>query len=353
MIEHATVVRHGPLPRARWEVGSDFDLSFDAGPPDVPWLGRPYSLWGSGRHALRALLRFGRRMHGWRRVLAPSYYCQEVLVEARRELDVAPYAWAPFADAPTIVTASPGDVVLSLAPFGLPPTVRALGGPLIEDHTHDLLAPAARWSRADYAFASLRKTAPLPDGGVVWSPIGRDVPTEQPVSAVHDRAALERLSAMSLKHGYLAGAAVDKSAFRDLAGRGEGAIGKGPLSGISAFSRARLATLPLARWRRARRRNLSSFRDALGALDGVSFVRTPFAATLVLASPELRDYVRAELIAEQIYPAVLWPLDHPAVDAIPAAHRALASRILAIHCDQRYSPDDMRRVAAAVREALR
>lgn len=353
MVASATIGRPKVVPGERWEVGSDFDLSFDVGQTGLPWLGHPHSLWGSGRHALRALLRFGRRVHGWRRLLAPSYYCHDVLAAARRELDVELYAWTPFAEAPTIVTAGPGDVVLSLAPFGLPPTVRAVGGPLIEDHTHDPLAPAARWSRADYALASLRKTMPLPDGGVAWSPIGRDVPPEMLVTVRHATAALARLSAMSLKHAYLAGDGVDKTVFRALAIRGERTIAVGPPSGISPYSRARLGTIPLAGWRWARRRNLASFRDALGRPDGVSLVATPFAATLVLATPEVRDRVRAGLIAARIYPAVLWPLDHPAVHDVPAASRALASRILSIHCDQRYGPDDMRRVAAAVREAVR
>jgi hypothetical protein len=353
MVASATIGRPGVVPAERWEVGSDFDLSFEVGQAVLPWLGVPHSLWGSGRHALRALLGFGRRVHGWRRLLAPSYYCHDVLAAARRELDVTLYAWTPFAEAPTTVTAGAGDVVLSLAPFGLAPTVRAEGGPLIEDHTHDPLAPASCGSRADYALASLRKTVPLPDGGVVWSPIGRDVPPEVPLAAGHATAALARLSAMSGKHAYLAGADVDKAVFRELAVRAERTVVAGPPSGISPYSRARLGTIPLTGWRRARRRNLSAFRDALGRPDGASLVATPFAATLVFATPEARDRVREGLIAMHIYPAVLWPLDHPAVDDVPAVNRALASRILSIHCDQRYGQDDMRRVAEAVREVVR
>ena len=41
---------------------------------------------------------------------------------------------------------------------------------LVEDHAHD---PASAWattSTADYAFSSLRKTLPVPDGAILWSP---------------------------------------------------------------------------------------------------------------------------------------------------------------------------------------
>ena len=41
---------------------------------------------------------------------------------------------------------------------------------IIEDHTHDPWSPWSFGSRASYCFSSLRKTLPLPDGSVIWSP---------------------------------------------------------------------------------------------------------------------------------------------------------------------------------------
>jgi hypothetical protein len=40
---------------------------------------------------------------------------------------------------------------------------------LVEDHSHDPFSPWAVGSSADYAFCSLRKTLPVPDGGLLWS----------------------------------------------------------------------------------------------------------------------------------------------------------------------------------------
>jgi hypothetical protein len=86
----------------------------------------------------------------------------------------------------------------------------------IEDHSHDLLAPRALESRADYAIASLRKTLPLPDGGVVWSPRDRSVPPELSITGQHASSALLRLSGMILKRDDLQGEASAKSAYREM-----------------------------------------------------------------------------------------------------------------------------------------
>ncbi|MBC8067856.1 MAG: hypothetical protein IAG13_05930, partial [Deltaproteobacteria bacterium] len=44
----------------RWEHGSDFHLASATGELAAPWIGRPHTLWGSGRDAMRALLAWGR-----------------------------------------------------------------------------------------------------------------------------------------------------------------------------------------------------------------------------------------------------------------------------------------------------
>jgi hypothetical protein len=58
-------------------------------------------------------------------------------------------------------------------------------------------------------------------------------------------------------------------------------------------------------------------------------------------------------LADDVYPAILWPLDEPAVDGIPAEHVDLARRILSIHCDQRHGTADMIRVAEIAKPLLR
>jgi hypothetical protein len=221
---------------------------------------------------------------------------------------------------------------------------------IVEDHSHDLAAPWAMTSRAHYAVASLRKTLPLPDGGVAWSPRGLALPAEPPLTAAHGAATLDRLSAMVLKARYLAGHAIDKDALRERAISGEKHLADGPPSGIAPVSRAMLPSLPIHRWRAQRRQNHETLLRALGPLrDAHPLVpaseAVAFALTLVFDTPRARDTARAALIDARVYPAVLWSLDHPAVVDIPRDHIDLARRVLSIQCDQRYVAADMIRIA--------
>jgi hypothetical protein len=340
------------VPTARWEHGSDLPLSVDVGPADLPWTARPHSLWGSGLDAMRALARWGTDRHGWRSLLVPTYYCQDILPTLADDIDLGVYERGPLDRRPASVRAAQGEVVVAAALFGGPTGVR--GGPatVIEDHSHDPSSPRAHRSRAAYAVASLRKALPLPDGGVLWSPQGLPVPDGIGPTEAHGRAVLLRLQAMTLKHAYLQGADVPKDAFRRLYAEGEGALREGPISGISDYAKERLSILPTTRWRRARARNLRSFREALGPRRDVRVLDVPFAAVLVLDRPEIRGRIRRLLVEASIYPAILWPLDAPAVAGIPPEHLDLSRRILVLHADQRYTPHDMSRVGRAVSAAL-
>ena len=336
----------------RWELGSDFHLMSETGSGLLPWATRPHSLWGSGRDAIRALFDWGREEHGWRSLLVPSYFCQEVVGSIARSVPVRSYPWGPLTG-PYIVSSRVRDVVLVPALFGARPSVSVDGPAMtIEDHSHDLLAPWVKESRADYAIASLRKTLPLPDGGVIWSPKDRSVPSEEPLTGQHASSALLRLSAMILKRDYLLGEMVAKPAFRDMSVAGERTIASGPPSGISAFSRERLHTVPAQEWRARRARNLEVLRARLRSVDAFEILDIPFALMLLFSHAEERDRVRKRLIDMDVYPSVLWSLDDPAVEGIPDEHIDLSHRILAIACDQRYSVTDMERVASVVERAV-
>jgi hypothetical protein len=310
---------------------------------------------------MRVLFQWGAREHSWRRVWLPSYYCQDVPA-ALRELSAQGVQLRAYTDAPDREEPSlsgfrtqPGDVVVVANHFGMRRSPASLDSfapdaVIVEDHSHDLAAPWAMNSRAHYAVASLRKTLPLPDGGVAWSPRELALPPEPPLTRVHAAAALDRLSAMVLKGRYLAGHAVDKAAFRTRAMSGEERMADGPPSGIAPVSRAMLPSLPVGAWREQRRENYDTLLRALGPLRNVHVMApvpeaVAFALTLVFDTPKARDAVKRALIAARVYPAVLWSLDHPMIDDIPKEHVDLARRVLSIHCDQRYVSGDMIRVA--------
>ena len=340
----------------RWEHGSDYAYPDLDGAAAGRWCPEQPSYWHSGRDALRALV----LARAPRRILFPAYYCQDVLAVAEdAAVEVHLHDDTP-------IWLRRGDLVVVANTFGLGrPSLRAPLGDdvlLVEDHSHDPFSRWAQTSGADYAFASLRKWLPLPDGGILWSP--RRAPAVEPPPFESGRNALaaaitlDRLSGMLLKTSYLAGGPVPKDAFRARALAGESAIGHGEASAMSPVARALLDLLPVDAWRVVRAENHAAFVAALGPVDDLvvksdrlETPAVPFAVILETRTTAQREHLRAELVARAIYPAVLWPLDPDRAPGMTEGALDRASRSLCIHCDHRYTAADMARVAAAVRES--
>lgn len=322
----------------RWESGSAFHLVLGS-EHNHPFDGGRF--FGSGRQALMALLAYGRDALGWTAVHLPTYYCPEVADDVASVLDVKRYAASPEGD---LAEPAPGDteVVVAVSYFGQPPLVpRSRGRVLIVDATHDPVAPWLPTVDADFVFASLRKTLPLPDGGVLWSPSRRPLPAPAPATERHLAGAGEILAAMNLKAAYLRQGSGDKQTYLDLYAAGEECLQQCTPGEMSAYSRAALRTFPIERWRAQRIANIAALTAALSGLD---LIPATFGVVLRFPSAGVRDLVRAGLIARRIYPAVLWDV------AEPERHRELAERLLFLHTDFRSDPADLQLVARAVRE---
>ena len=302
---------------------------------------------------------------GWRRLWVPSYMCQHVIETlVHTGIPCVSYDDAPTQAGPTPGTLSPEheDAVLLVNYFGLrdagvEEALTPSGATLIVDHTHDLLSTWAFDGRADFALASLRKTLPTPDGGVLWSPNGHPLPQAPEVSRERAMAAHAKWKAMRLKGHYLKGEPVSKADFRALAADGEAGIAAGPISGISPPTQARLSHLPLHSWRAKRQANHDSAREALADAPGLRVLKgsresCPFSLFIVFESREARERVRQALIQAHIYPAVLWPMSAAVLPEIPTSHRELGETSLSLHCDMRYDAEDMLRVARVIREAV-
>lgn len=343
---------------SRWEHGSEFHwVDFPPGQPRWPW-GEGALLYSTGRDALQALMKLGRARHGWRRLWLPSYFCQDVVRSLLGcGLDCCVYPDHPLRSAPDLsLDVGRADVVFIANYFGLREGVdvaglKQRGAAIVEDHTHD---PWSRWaseSQADYCIASLRKTLPLPDGGALWSPRGATLPTKPELSASRARAADEKLQAMLLKRLYLQGHSIDREAFRSLAIRGEQGLETGGPSDVSPLLRAVLHVFPVDEWRSTRRSNWNAFLEVAGASDHVRVVEpankdcVPFSCIVLLPSEGIRNAVRASLIDARIYPAILWTLEQPAISGIDEDASNVSKRMLSLHCDGRYTADDLARVA--------
>jgi len=358
--------QHMLFPSDRWEQGSEFHLmlSWPRSDSPKPW-GQKYSSYGSGRQALQTLIRFGQAHRGWQRLWIPSYFCQIVVAALLTTgIELKLYPDSPWNSKPDLGQFGfrPGDVLLLMNFFGLrarPPMPEIDRGliEIIENHSHDLGSKWAWSSDADWCVASLRKTLPLPDGGILWSPAGHSLPPAVPLTSEHQVSSLKKLAAMTLKALYLNGHPIEKEKFRHLAILGEGHIGTGEPSGMLKWTSCLFTTFPMEIWRQQRRLNHQILSAGLADLPWVEVLQPednlttfPFSGILVFDSPERRARVRQKLMAAQVYPAILWPLDEPVVKGISPEDLDFSQRMLSIHCDLRYGRADMEYVSYLIRE---
>jgi hypothetical protein len=155
---------------------------------------------------------------------------------------------------------------------------------------------------------------------------------------------------MLFKADYLAGRGTCalKDSFRRLQLSGEAQMDAASVSAASPFAWVSLAAGAPRRWRKIRRSNALHLIRALADWEAAQplFPRlpqevAPFGVVLVFPSPVARDWYREKLRRRSIYCPIHWEASATA----SAASRELAARILTIPCDQRYTIDDMRRVA--------
>ena len=339
-----------------WEVGGEFHSPVETPRPFHPWP-RPAVWYALGRHAVEALVEIVRPKTLW----LPDYFCHEVAVGWEQLVDVRTYEDDPRWEEPRWETmdAAPGDAVIAVNYFGAREghgweEHRSAGEfVLVEDHSHDPFSPWAVGSNADYAFSSVRKTLPAPDGGILWSPRGLDLPPQPRETA--DGSEL-KLAAMLLKGRYLEDGGGDelKERFRRLQLEGEEQLAKAPVAAASPAGReAVIGGVPLP-WRVRRADNAVHL---LGAQSGLQIAEplfdewpagaAPLGLVLVFESEEARDRVREALREEGVYCPVHWPIDRPASERV----RDLSARVLTIPTDWRYSAADMERIASLLREA--
>lgn len=345
------------LARSRWEVGGEFDDRQVIQGPYLPWP-TPNRLYGLATHAVVEAL--ASRPGGRRgRLHIPSYFCPEVVETWRRSsIEVTTYLDDPRWTEPDWSTVRPevGDAVLAVNFFGIRGQGRWAawrdGRPdvlLIEDHSHDPGSAWARNSTADFAIASLRKTLPVSDGGILWSPRGAALPPA--LSYDGKNGSVQKREAMALKGRFLAGLRVDKAAFRALQLEGESTLLASSPSAVSDWSAKRIGSgLPLA-WRTRRRRNVATLIERIERFETMRPLFTswrrgqcPFSLVLLFASESSRDACRSMLVDHHIYPPVHWGQPADATDEA----RMLSKLILTIPADQRYGARDIERVAAAL-----
>lgn len=339
------------------EFGSDFHFiaADDFKGPRIQDLLHNSTMLADGRQCLVALI----RQYGWKRIWFPDYFCYEVIETIRKQTCIETVF---YKDNPLIefrvedLPFESGDVLLRINYFGLR-GVRSNAGipcPVIEDHTHNLLSQWALQSDAEWCIASTRKTLPLPEGGIMWSPKDYSLDIELSSSEENEQIATTRWQGMEMKAAYLNGEDIRKEDFRKCYNETEGWFDYAEPVLIDKRSCNYLTRrFSINIWLRKKTDNwklLSSLinQSLCKILMPEDKACNPFSLVMLLDSNERRQFVRNRLIQTNIYPAVLWALPESASQI----SKDISERMLSLHCDGRYTEADIRQMAFRVNEAL-
>lgn len=319
-------------------------------------------LYACGRHAIDAIVKHG----GWKRIWMPAYFCYEVMGHLRNQFEVVLYDDSPLnTKDDEVVRQLPykeGDVLLRTDYFGLRArrTNEEIAVPVIEDHTHGLITDWALRSDADYCIASLRKSLPVAAGGILWSPKGRQLPDAIYETDECREMAEIRYQAMAIKAEYVSnvsdvsevsGELTElKNEFREKYIDSEERIDGLALSGIDHVSEEITRALNVNLWTDLKADNWYLCKELLNERFKVMEPESgkmvqPFSLVLLMESAEERERLRRYMIQHQIYPAILWRMPE---DSEFAEARDFSERMLSVHCDIRYSREDIKEMCNTI-----
>jgi hypothetical protein len=134
-----------------------------------------HQLFYAGRYAMKFIFEAILQQVNIKTIWLPEYYCPFVKTWLEHSFNqIKYYNIDPFdAEAPVDWAAySTTDIVLVNNFWGLKENPMPIGERpiIIEDHSHGWLSRGCIQSEADFCIASLRKTLPIPLGGIAWKP---------------------------------------------------------------------------------------------------------------------------------------------------------------------------------------
>jgi hypothetical protein len=318
--------------------------------------------YANGRHALQDLITTKLKKREWERIWMPEYFCYDVVRSILETgIDVIFYPDSPLKNDDEIISKlrfKSGDVLLRMNFFGLRTKRNSdnLQVQVIEDHSHDLTSSWALESNADYCIASLRKSLPVPEGGILWSP-KHDISEFEIKSSLTDneKISYKKLSAMLMKRLYLDQYEIEKLVFRKLMIDFEHELDRLPVSGISPIAFEIFRGLPVSQIQNAKKENwilLSSIlkNGNLMILKPQNLsLGTPFSMIIILNDENEREKIKNSMLRNHIYPAVLWSIP----DSSTKDNFSLGKRLLSIHCDIRYNRKDIINLGEKIVEIIK
>lgn len=310
--------------------------------------------YACGRQAITDLI----FKNNWIRIWVPTYFCYDIIEYIRQtKIAIVYYNDSPIENDINIINSlsfKDGDVLLRMNYFGLR-TFRdnsTISIPVIEDHSHDLFGDWAINSNADWCIGSLRKTIPIPEGGVIWSPKNHHL-YQPKISDKNEELADKRLIAMKLKSQYLSDENIDKNIFRNIYVETERMFDKLPISTIDKNSLDYLSHFDCKKWNIQKKENWLELRKL--NLKDISVLIpedldkcNPFSFVLKFPNKHKRDQFRNSLIKNYVYPAILWEIPQDKDTDI----KSMSDKLLSIHCDGRFSARNLQELKNIIERLL-
>ncbi|MFP2994586.1 hypothetical protein ABN763_01695 [Spongiivirga sp. MCCC 1A20706] len=317
-----------------------------------------YEIFYTGRHALLFTLNeiTGKKEIG--EIWFPNYYCQHTLHWIKQfYANIKTYEIHPFEfDKHISISdfAAPEDVVLLNNYWGLSsmPDYSNNDKPIIiEDHSHGWLSDACCNSKADYCFVSLRKSLPIPLGGIAWKPSAHlsveidDSSYDQKCHDIWD----EMLVAMKLKTNYINEESVVSDEYLSLFYEVENKLNQNKtFSWIREEDRAFINSLIRLNIKDLKNKNLKFLYEELKDNSYFKIVKrdgfVAFGFDLIFESEIVFNSLRSYLISHGIYPSVLWPDNQVDYEW---------QFFLNIHVDFRYNLGDMEYIINVIKNWLK
>lgn len=321
------------------EFGSDFHYVGSTGNGKTLFDFFPRAnFYANGRQAIGALI----LQEKWKRIWMPEYFCYEIIDSIKKnDIEICFYNDNPLLDDDIEISKikfEDGDVLFRMNFFGLREfrDNSELGISVIEDHSHDLIGDWPVNSNADWCIASLRKTLPISEGGMLWSPKNYSLPKLPIQTDKNILLSKKRWKAMNLKRDYLSNEIINKDKFRILFLETELEFDELQIAPIADDCVSFLNSFDIEEWFIKKQSNwniLSKIESKLIDLFKIESEKcNNFSFTILFDTSDRRDKARRDLIENKIYPAILWSIPEEYPNA-----KDISDRMLSLACDGRYS----------------
>ncbi|QFZ55886.1 hypothetical protein FEZ18_14270 [Oceanihabitans sp. IOP_32] len=300
----------------------------------------------SGRQAIKYVINSITNTKNIQTIWLPEYYCMHVTLWLKKTYpNIKTYRVEPL-NPDFVVKASQfvnkNDIILINNFWGVSKCLvdKPDGLVVIEDHSHGWLSTTCINSKADYCVASLRKSLPIPLGGIAWKPDGKII--NRPKLLPPDRfvSIWDTITeAMTLKHDFESTYEIDKKEKSlELINLAEKQLHINfDLTHLEDSHKKNIESYMNINVLKLKSKNLATLSTMLKHHENCAYMALnpdAFGLILHLQNETVMQQLRLYLINHNIYPSQLWP------DNV-----LRYGYFLNIHIDYRYGGEDMEYIA--------